>query len=210
MSLLVRKSKNSARLIRRSQKGLGNGKYEVSDVGIGSLPLTTTELPSGFPKGHPPLTATEMATLEWKLFAPARALLERIRVEAQEAELDPTRRVPGALKLLHEIAHLSQARPLDPETKAALSDALSSLGFSKSSDPLEAVLGAYREATVSVENGHYGIRHPETHINETRIAHARKAIEAADNALTAALRIGHWVKRETAKKEGKSRIGMSP
>lgn len=212
MSFIIRTSNSTARLLRRTwvPKGAnGNTHPYAQDTAIGSLPMSVTALPPGFPEGHAPLTLEELAALERKIFEPARQR-ERVRLhEVREQQLDPQRRVTAAIALLHEAIPLTGERPLAPAVLHELANALSALQVTGSltppQDPLQHLLAAILEATGAVEQGCYGTRPAEVPLKTSPVnatwTEARHAmLGSGEGSLIRALQRGGWVKTADASK----------
>ncbi|GGP21887.1 hypothetical protein [Silvimonas iriomotensis] len=206
MALIIRISNRTARLLRRAwiPKGThGNTHAYAQDTPVGSLPLSATSLPAGFPVGQAPLTAEELATLEHKVFEPAR-LRERERLhEAREQQLDPQRRLTAAVALLQEAIPLTVERPLPARRLAELADVVTVLqntsSPSPSQDPLHRILVAIHDATTAVGQGCYGnrpvdmpLKTSEVNITWTGIRNA--LLGTGETNLMRALQRGGWVK----------------
>lgn len=208
MAFIIKKSKHSARLVRRTWVRNGNNSYAVQEVGIGSLPITATELPHGFPQGQDELSEKELSTLEEKVFSPARAQAERLRSEAEATASDPLWRVTSALKFLTEAAALSQDRPVNGEVIHELTQVIAAFTntaplVSPAADPLKRALAAVEAATAAVCAGHYGSRPEKTPLKDTqvgedwnRLRHALLAPE--EGSLMRSLQKTAWVKGGSA------------
>lgn len=208
MAFIIKKSKNTVRLVRRTWVRNGNNSYAVQEVGIGSLPITATDLPHGFPQGQDVLSKKELSALEEKVFAPARAQAEHLRTAAEARASDPLWRVTSALDLLTEAAALSQDRPVSGEVMDELAQVISAFthmdhSFRPISDPLKLALAAVEAATAAVTAGCYGSRPANTPLKDTlvgedwnRLRHAVLAPE--DGSLMRALQKTAWVKGGSA------------
>lgn len=204
MAFIIKKSKNTVRLVRRTWQRNGNNSYAVQEVGIGSLPLTATELPHGFPPGQDELSEKELSALEEKVFAPARALAERLSSEAGARASDPLWRVKSAVDLLTDAAALSQDRPVSGEVMNELAQVIAAFTHtdppvSPISDPLKLALAAVETATAAVKTGFYGSRPEKTPLKGTPVGELwnqlRHAVLAPEEgSLMRELQKTDWVK----------------
>jgi hypothetical protein len=192
MALVIRKGKNTARLIRRTwiPKGAKNGNTHAyaEELSLGSLSLSARSWPQSFsddfPKGVAVLSEHEKALVQRVVFDAAKEREERLRLEAAERAADPVWRVEQATTSLLEAASLSEHRPVNIEALRALSDALASVrciepfAQATNADPLDAVLGALEAAATSVRDGHYGSKPPDR-ITSEKVDEKWKAIKEA-------------------------------
>lgn len=208
MALIVRLGKHTARFYRRTEQRVGDGTFKRVTVHLGSLPLTTTELPPDFPNGHPPLSDGEKSKMEEKFFAPARAEIERRRREEQEQKLNPVGRCKTAHDLLTEVAELSRERPVEHD---ALKQLLRVVLSVRSTNPLfllEAVGDAAEAAATAADGGTFGSRGDEP-MSDTPVAALWAAVTANVNgkgktSLLRALQRRKFVKERLAEPSAKS------
>ncbi len=180
MAFIIRLGTHTARFYRRRQIPLGNGAYKYDNIPLGSLPLTTTELPPDFPKGLPPLSEGEQRAMEERFLKPARAILERRREEEQEQLLDPAPRLAQALSLMSEAAALSRERPMAKESLEELMSTLMSVQCADKLFLLSAVADVARAAADAANAGEFGTR-GEERMSETAVAPLWQSLTAAIN-----------------------------
>jgi len=93
MSIIIRKNKHTARIMRQLyvRKGVEGNEYGfVRQVPLATISLSATDMPADVAEL---LTSKEREHLERKVIAPARLAAERLRKEADAREADPVWRV---------------------------------------------------------------------------------------------------------------------
>ncbi|HCT9233216.1 TPA: hypothetical protein OUC02_004819 [Escherichia coli] len=112
MSIIIRKNKHTARIMRQVyvRKGVEGNEYGfVRQVPLATISLSATAVPAHITEL---LTSKEREHLERKVIAPARLAAERLRKEADAREADPIWRVQEALRWLREAATRCHQNPL--------------------------------------------------------------------------------------------------
>ncbi|NYT62737.1 hypothetical protein H0A66_10475 [Alcaligenaceae bacterium] len=206
MSIIIRKNKHTARIMRQEyvRKGSEGNKYGfVRQVSLATISLSATEVPGDIAEL---LSTKELAHLEKSIIAPARRQAQRHKDEQEARERDPNWRVVEAIRWLQEAAPKTGNASMDRKLLAQLRDVVKHFGSVNDNlaeeDPLELATKSVRQAIDAVRSGLYG-RHdgPVNKDTETskRWAELRAAVVDGKDSLMGALQDTGWVvKRERA------------
>ena len=159
MSIIIRKNKHTARIMRQQyvRKGSEDNDHGfVRQVPLATISLSATQVP---PKISEILSIKEVEHLERVIIRPARREQERLEKEAEDRERDPVWRAKEALRWLREVETRCHNVPLRKELFGQLHEAVNKLGVPDATsheDPLDAVIDSTKHAIDLVEQGFYG------------------------------------------------------
>ena len=158
MSIIIRKNKHTARIMRQvyvRKDSEGNPHGFVRQVPLATISLSAIEVPARIAEL---LTSKELEYLERAVIVPAQAAVERRMKEEETRERDPGWRVVSAIRYLEEAAERSLHVPVDRKLLTRLHQTVSCLGpvAAMKADPLATVADAARVAIAAIEAGAYG------------------------------------------------------
>lgn len=158
MSIIIRKNKHTARIMRQLyvRKGVEGNEYGfVRQVPLATISLSATDMPADVAEL---LTSKEREHLERKVIAPARLAAERLRKQEEAKERDPGWRVSAAIEFLEDAAVRARQISVDKGVLAKLHQVVGQLGPAATSnkDPLDTATAAVKQAIQAVEEGVYG------------------------------------------------------
>lgn len=204
MSIVIRKNKHSARILRQEyvrKNSEDNQHGFVRQVPLATISLAATEVPA---KIAELLSTKELEHLERAVIQPAEAVAERRMKEEEARERDPGWRVLTAVKYLEEAAERSLHVQVDQKLLARLHQTVGYLGpvVVRKADPLVAVAAAARAAIVAIEAGAYGRNDGPVRkdaLPATKWTELRAVLLEDEKSLLAVLQEAGWVvKRERA------------
>lgn len=202
MSIIIRKNKHTARIMRQEyvRKGIeGNAHGFVRQVPLATISLSATEVPVHVTEL---LTSKELEHLERIVIAPARATAEQRKREEEAIERDPGWRVLTAVQYLEEAAERSLHVPVDRKLLTRLHQTVGRLGpvAATKADPLATVADAARVAIAAIEAGAYGRNDGPVRkdaLPATKWTELRAVVLDDERSLLAVLQETGWVvKRE--------------
>ncbi len=198
MSIIIRKNKHTARIMRQQyvRKGAqGNQHGYFRAIPLATISLSATEVPGDIAEL---LSTKERAHLEKSIIFPARNEAERKKQEQEARERDPGWRVAEAINFLQEAGRRAQLVSVDTRLLARLHETVAALGPAvvEDIDPFDAVSASVRTAISAVEKGAYGRNQGPVRkdaIAAKKWAELRALVLESPNSLVAALQDAGWV-----------------
>lgn len=209
MSIIIRKNKHTARIMRQQyvRKGSEDNDHGfVRQVPLATISLSATQVP---PKISEILSTKELEHLQRLVIQPAIQHAERLRKAAEVRERDPVWRLHEAIKWLEEAAQRSEHAAIPDALRQRLDTA--SAGFLPSpvnqhcrADPIDEAIKFVKQATAAVEQGYYGRNTEEPVRKDTpaakRWADLRAVLLDETDSLQAALQETGWVVKRNRSK----------
>lgn len=202
MSIIIRKNKHTARIMRQEyvrKDSEGNPHGFVRQVPLATISLAAIEVPAEI---SDILSTKELEHLQRVVVEPAQQEAQRQQRYLELRERDPNWRAFEALRWLEEVEAKSQNISLEPKVRKQLQEVIQRLGLTSadmsSQDPLDTVIKAVQHAVTRVEQGCYGKNEGvvrKDSLAARKWAQLRGLVLDDKNSLLVALQRKGWVSR---------------